>query len=1545
MKRINIRESLIQMDRDTSCKYDLTTMYESVSLTEDKKKELVKYIDAYDIDATNKFLGNEVSSQGLTEFYDDDFSDDLSYYYSEEDIIDALNDVWEEIASKSVSDSDGFMTDYTMYRNINTGEYVFVFGDKDIYRPEDGYFDHVEEDVSAAEEWFNSYQGLIEGDDMWEKLQSLEDGVDFKSANDDTEDKVIDESVNFNLEEIKAVVGGKVSDYLHNELGYGNDFINDYVFVEVTPSDNDRVKVEVRAELGYEELSNLGEVLNNIISTYDSNAYFEPETTGILVAYIGNEDDKGEIDYDTVNRVSDKLNATKSFDELKQVYETEIVPNRDNWSRSTLDVIYTVVDELIDTYKNNESIDENLCESSNVQFGVHQFSTNSIIFRGTEEECGKYIDKHKELWDDAEVYMMTPDDPHYKRTDESLNESILNPNRLFQWAVGILFDMDRFVMDVYDNESWLTYGVGDGEFEETTTQEAKDNYTEHDWLVTDIDTNEFSVEDFTDFLNAFKSATSNKSDYDQVERQNIISEAEDLLDTVKMSNKQSVNESKSIKENVEYKLKSDYYYDNYENLENCDFDEIIEIFNNEGWIDCSGNMTIPAGTVLTWVGNDHYYDFYEVETSGGVKRIPILNQDNGGDSMADLCESFKPEYWYFTKHGVQPGSIPKGANVLTIQDVENGTYVKLDRVLTTKELNDYEIIEKRPEGLDESKSIKESGISEVEPVVKFKGKSSHTFTPDKKWEVDFDEEGNVLARTRQGKPYYFSGHINDKTNEFGHTDEDAIIQAAREQHKLKFGKLTSRKNESKSIKEAANPQNADLNMKIAKTLATKLTKEPKYRADLEAAGFELYDSDWSTYKNWAVKGPNGKSVVLSKGYDNKPRIYNSAHSLATKDAINVFDFVNYLTMDFTDRYDYRAHGGIGRTNSDVMVRNRDGSAVDANFLPKTKTQQYYDLQKSVKSAKFDVDYYSDKIDSIHKQIAQLQKDADKYLDDKSMSKDKLMTKLSEIDTLLKSMGVRSAEESLKMRIKESNDSAENLSDKVKSVLDKKSQLKGLLNVTSTGETSTDIDLTVEHPWDGQWSISTMKDIIESTLKELGVSYELDVIDSPNGKWTTYRYSVSSGLKESIKESLRPSVLKELNVQDASVKDFENLSETDYVVTRYYFHQYAGGVNGSNRDYSVFFGFKDRREALDFRNNHIEFFKSFVKRGKDTPYGEIGATSVKTQVVRKGQVKEPYGCYPNYFKVISTQVQTDEPLKEDYSDEVVTLSRYLDVEVPDICSGVLDLIEHLPSHKISYAAKICRDFYANMESIIKGYVMTGNNFDESLQKDETSNECVDDLYEDVNNIEDIVTKFQPSDTPQIMYSVEVDNDVIKLCAEADDIDYENTDDNEREELDMAVISNIEKWASNILNNIDGYESDDLDGDWFSGMSLFNDETEPGTYNGFTFTIYKDEPIVNEGTDITEDFYPNEGGTPEYAQYKYDTEHKEPRTFPLDKFGTEEDIDDLRNNTDYYVNRYDIKLSFTDSTFTVSGPDSDRFIRDYKLDECISENSSNDDVGCE
>ena len=55
------------------------------------------------------------------------------------------------------------------------------------------------------------------------------------------------------------------------------------------------------------------------------------------------------------------------------------------------------------------------------------------------------------------------------------------------------------------------------------------------------------------------------------------------------------------------------------------------------------------------------------------------------------------EYWYFTKHGVQPGSIPRGVNVLDIIDIPNGSYVCLDAALNTSELKQYDLIEMAPD--------------------------------------------------------------------------------------------------------------------------------------------------------------------------------------------------------------------------------------------------------------------------------------------------------------------------------------------------------------------------------------------------------------------------------------------------------------------------------------------------------------------------------------------------------------------------------------------------------------------------------------------------------------------------------------------------------------------------------------------------------------------------------------------------------------------------------------------------------------------------------
>lgn len=69
---------------------------------------------------------------------------------------------WYELASKSVTDSDGFLTDYTLYeyqgrRDDVEYPYLCMFGDKDLYEPDEGYADWSGETEEEAWDWFNNY--------------------------------------------------------------------------------------------------------------------------------------------------------------------------------------------------------------------------------------------------------------------------------------------------------------------------------------------------------------------------------------------------------------------------------------------------------------------------------------------------------------------------------------------------------------------------------------------------------------------------------------------------------------------------------------------------------------------------------------------------------------------------------------------------------------------------------------------------------------------------------------------------------------------------------------------------------------------------------------------------------------------------------------------------------------------------------------------------------------------------------------------------------------------------------------------------------------------------------------------------------------------------------------------------------------------------------------------------------------------------------------------------------------------------------------------
>ena len=73
-----------------------------------------------------------------------------------------LHDEPEVIATKQVLDSDGFWTDYTWYR-MPDGTHRFIFGDIDIYGPEDEA-DWECDSYLEASEWFSTYNGFEDED-------------------------------------------------------------------------------------------------------------------------------------------------------------------------------------------------------------------------------------------------------------------------------------------------------------------------------------------------------------------------------------------------------------------------------------------------------------------------------------------------------------------------------------------------------------------------------------------------------------------------------------------------------------------------------------------------------------------------------------------------------------------------------------------------------------------------------------------------------------------------------------------------------------------------------------------------------------------------------------------------------------------------------------------------------------------------------------------------------------------------------------------------------------------------------------------------------------------------------------------------------------------------------------------------------------------------------------------------------------------------------------------------------------------------------------
>lgn len=155
----------------------------------DKDKQSGNIRDLID-ELENKDISYEIydnkTDNGCTVFYDDDGTVTAASYGGAFDIEDDQYSDWRELASKSVEDSDGFNTDYTLYTNGQT--YICMFGDKDLYEPDEAYADYETENEQDAWDWFNSYAGFADEEDEYDIYGSEDLESDFNEYEDDIQE-------------------------------------------------------------------------------------------------------------------------------------------------------------------------------------------------------------------------------------------------------------------------------------------------------------------------------------------------------------------------------------------------------------------------------------------------------------------------------------------------------------------------------------------------------------------------------------------------------------------------------------------------------------------------------------------------------------------------------------------------------------------------------------------------------------------------------------------------------------------------------------------------------------------------------------------------------------------------------------------------------------------------------------------------------------------------------------------------------------------------------------------------------------------------------------------------------------------------------------------------------------------------------------------------------------------------------------------------------------------------------------------------------------
>lgn len=110
--------------------------------------------------------------------------------------------------------------------------------------------------------------------------------------------------------------------------------------------------------------------------------------------------------------------------------------------------------------------------------------------------------------------------------------------------------------------------------------------------------------------------------------------------------------------------------------------------------------------------------------------------------MNEAFDKEPHEFWYYTKHGLGPGTVPKDVEILDVKEDDNwGTYIKLDKVLTTDELEYYDLKERAPKLEEANEEVGFDLNQTFESLRNFLMEAKPRFCN----EMDMDEDNNTIT--------------------------------------------------------------------------------------------------------------------------------------------------------------------------------------------------------------------------------------------------------------------------------------------------------------------------------------------------------------------------------------------------------------------------------------------------------------------------------------------------------------------------------------------------------------------------------------------------------------------------------------------------------------------------------------------------------------------------------------------------------------------------------------------------------------------------------